>query len=146
LPWKSRLGGGGKGRKNNRDQILRDYGLSWLAATSRSYQHRLGQMMENLPAVESWRETLSPSLRRKWASPAAVWMHSPIFANDVHPIVSDHRSKAAPATLNALSRLPAEEIARMLISKWSIQKIWAVRRSLDELLDASQPGHEHRAA
>jgi hypothetical protein len=41
---------------------------------------RLIQIVDNLPAVTGWHESLTSKQKREWASPSAVFKHCPIFA------------------------------------------------------------------
>src|SRR5262249_37311974 len=43
---------------------------------------RLLSILDNLPAVETWRAERTPKQRYSWASPEAVFKHCPVFAKD----------------------------------------------------------------
>src|SRR5215207_3597475 len=43
------------------------------------------KIIDNLPAVVAWHETLAPKQKRQWGSPSSVNRHCPVFAKDKPP-------------------------------------------------------------
>lgn len=84
---------------------------------------RLFRVMEELPAVETWRQTLTGKQQFDWASPGAVVKHCPVFNK---PKARDR--EAAPIE-TPMSRL-----------KVQVRELTHEREHLQERLNAAQEG------
>lgn len=65
--------------------ILREREGLGVDIIKKSRSSRLLKIIDNLPAVEKWRATLTDAERFEWASPEAVCRHCPLFAKDAAP-------------------------------------------------------------
>jgi hypothetical protein len=72
------------GKKKAYDSLRVAHGLG-KEIINKSRSSRLLAIIDNLPAVEEWREELTDKERFDWASPEAVHRHCPLFAKDAAP-------------------------------------------------------------
>jgi hypothetical protein len=113
--------------------ILDDQKLGWIGRNDRS---QILRMMAKLPAIRKWREELSEYQRIRWASPQSVINRCPACRPDGRgpkgPV-----TKVRPLSVSELMKMPAERAAQLLYDRCP-SKAWAIRRSLDALLDAGR--------
>jgi hypothetical protein len=120
-----------KARRARAKAILAEQGLSWVG----SGNTRLIQVMGKIEAVEVWRSTLTDVERARWNSPQAVWNKCPAFHAD-GKTVGPPKIKSKPMLVSELVMLKADDIA-LLFYRRDASKAWALRRSLDALLDGT---------
>jgi hypothetical protein len=110
--------------------ILTAQQLEWI---SRNDGNLLLKMVAQLPAVQRWREGLTNHQRVRWSSPQSVLNRAPCFRDGRPP--KGPAPMLNPMTVSQLMKLPAQESAQLLYDRCP-SKAWALRRALDELLDA----------
>jgi hypothetical protein len=101
------------GGKKTYDKLREREGLG-RDVINKSRSSRLLAIIDNLPAVEEWRATLTPKQRFEWASPEAVHRHCPVFAKDKPQRVDKPASPAEQdrmALAAALEEIAAHETA-----------------------------------
>jgi hypothetical protein len=89
--WADEIGG-----KKTYDKLREREGLG-KDIINKTRSSRLLKIIDNLPAVEAWRATLTGTQRFEWASPEAVHRHCPVFAKPKAPDTTgkSNRAKAA---------------------------------------------------
>jgi hypothetical protein len=120
---------GKRARDVRRKALLTEYGFGWFSSAGSS---RLLRVMEKLPEVLAWRETLSEFERMRWASPQAVFLKCPTFGQ----VNATPRIQTRAMSVRDLLHLPSAKAAQLIFDR-APAKAWALRRALDELLDGN---------
>jgi hypothetical protein len=111
-------------------RIMEDQGLS----LRRNESSQLLRVMAKLHEVQKWRETLTPFEQGRWSSPQSIENRCPALRHGRPP--KGPTVKARPMSLSELLKMPSAQAAELLYRRCP-SKAWALRRSLDELLDGS---------
>jgi hypothetical protein len=142
-----------KGRKTF-DRLREQAGLG-TKLLDKTMASKLLRIMDELPAVKSWREGLTEKERFDWASPGAVLKHCPVFAkpetdNEKKPSKLEQTESSLAAALEENAKLKKEidagggdlwtvndrpqDIARVMVTKLSRTKAERVAREIMRLL------------
>lgn len=82
-------------------RLLEQQGLASVVGQKATWT-RLLQIMENLPEVEKWRETLTPRQQIEWVAPTTIHKHCPVF---LKPTTPDGKPKERkPTTLEVTEK------------------------------------------
>jgi hypothetical protein len=121
------IGGHVRAQRAAAKTILAEHGLSFAAGNS-----RLLQIMEKLPAVELWRETLTDVEKARWSSPQSVYNKCGAFDRPIGP----QKIKSKPMLVSELFMKRSDDIAQ-LFHRRDPAKCWALYRSLSALLEGT---------
>ena len=114
----------GIGGKKTYD-MLRDYHRLGKDVISASRSSRLIAIIDNLPAVEAWREDeLDDKQRFDWASPEAVHRHCPLFAKD-KPAPKPALERAFERLIKESEKATSDEKAHAMALWESLASVWA---------------------
>jgi hypothetical protein len=68
---------------------------------------RLLQIIERLPEVEHWRQTLTQKQQFEWSSPSAIFKHCPVFAKPKDGAIKPKKKTTAKETTGKLAEYAA---------------------------------------